>query len=176
METHPIPSFVNSSPAAANRGEASYATTRGPRPEKHVTRANIRKHKNNATEWKPVNAIAEQLFNIYSIQEIDSLIIRLLQGKDRRVGGIPQRNDTKCTLENRITKDMKVTGKKEISPAKLERIQKRCEVRAEKKKRWLKNKATPGAIETDVTSVPGPGHAPVNVVPVHEDEINFDEL
>ena len=176
METQPIPAFVSSPGAAAANGDASQPRPRGPHPERRVTRANTRaRTKSHAPDWKPPHITADQLLNTYSAEEIDKLIINILQGKERKSA---RRN---TALENRITKDVKKTEKKEPSPAKLEKIQKRREVRAEKKKVWLEKKAAQGN-GADAPDAPEPaaesatGKAPAKAAAAQEDVINFDEL
>jgi hypothetical protein len=178
METQPIPTFINSTPAAFNAGEPSQ------QQKSRRTRAEKRQHaREKATKVsKPVKAggrhgkktphvIAQEILASISPDQVDAVILQLLQNKERKAGR------TKGTLESRITKDVPKKEKKELSPAKLEKIQKRREIRAEKKRLWLEKKATQGAIDgATAVSEPATLRAPADPVSLQDDEINFDEL
>ena len=183
METQSTPIFVASPPAAVNNGEASKPAPRGPRPERRVTRTNNHAKAKRGQimewplmQWSPAHVITDRLLATYSIEEIDRIIIHLLHGKERIVSEKSSRNMGVKPLASRITKDLKKTEKKGPSPTKLEKIQKRREMRAEKKRAWMETKATQGGGDALAASAPGPNQGFVDSATFQEDEIDFDEV
>ncbi|KAF2245433.1 hypothetical protein BU26DRAFT_521882 [Trematosphaeria pertusa] len=108
----------------------------------------------------------------FNDQQIDEMIVRLLsirgKGKDAKA------------LETRITRDAPKNEKKkekELSPKKLEKLQKRREIRAERKKAWLAKKEAEKAGGAEGAPAPAPFPTLVQQQPLpYSDEINFDEL
>ncbi len=117
---------------------------------------------------------ADATFSGLRANEVDAMIVRLLRIRDQAGNG-------KKTLESRVTTEVKAKKEKAaLSPRKLKKIQKRREMRAEKRKLWLEKKTAEQSGREGASAVPAVAStfapAPVEKQVFEEDEINFDEL
>lgn len=176
--TQPIPTYVTSPKGHA--GDASkQKKARFTRAEKRQFAKEKKGGKLTHRSKRPQNATGG--LQDLSGNEVDAMIVRLL--KIREQAGTSQHGSRPSKrLEERVTREVPKKEKKELSAKKLEKIQKRREIRAERKKAWLAKKAAEqGAPEGAAVvpairsgSVPAAAEEPPSLE--FEEEINFDEL
>ncbi|KAF2676877.1 hypothetical protein K458DRAFT_410077 [Lentithecium fluviatile CBS 122367] len=161
METNPILTFV------AGPGEApKYSKPRTHRVEKRQSARDKSKKAARKPDRKPPHIIAHEIMSSIHSDQLDLVIVCLLQYKEQNVS-----KGAKATLESRITKSVEKKEKKEkkeLSPTKLEKIQKRREIRAKKKICAKKKTAQQeGAEGAPAASASPTLKAPANPVVLH---------
>jgi len=170
METQSIPTVVTSPKAPAETHKQKPRYTRAEkrqyaREKKAAAQAAQALQKSKKHGRKPTEPDLSKL----SSKELDSMIMRLVKLRSEPAKG--------KRLEERLTREKtKEKPKKELSPKKLEKIEKRRQIRAERKAVWLAKKTAEGATtEAAEASLPAPAPAPAPAPTSQQPAIELDD-